>query len=169
MKNFLKDKLFYLSAPIEFGTDNWRYNFKETIIKKFNLKIYDPFLDPKQQWVEKINSARKDKNYDEMSLIARNFYLKDCLMVDKSDGLIAYIPYKVATHGVPCEISQSLKSNKPTYVVCPQGKELIPIWYYGMLPHKNMFGNFDELISYFEKINNGEIHDECLLSIYDKI
>lgn len=167
MSNFLRDKLFYLSSPIEFGIEGWRQEFKDKLIKKFNLNIYDPFLDPKQQWTKQIQEARNQKNYDEIAKIARHFYLKDCLMVDKSDGLIAYLPYKVATHGVPCEITQSIKSNKPTFLICPQGKELIPVWYYGMIDHKNMFGNLEDFCEYLEKINFGLIKkDDSLLSIY---
>ena len=64
MNKLLSKKTFYLSAPIEFGTDNWRYEFKDSIIKKFDLNIYDPFLDPKQQWKDQIAEARKEKDYD---------------------------------------------------------------------------------------------------------
>lgn len=170
MNKLLSKKTFYLSSPIEFGTDNWRYEFKDNIIKKFDLNIYDPFLDPKQQWKEQITEARKEKDYDRIESIARKFYLKDCLMVDKSDGLIAYLPYGVATHGVPCEILQSIKANKPTFLICPEGKELVPVWYYGMLSHKNMFGSFNDLYKHLDKINKGLIkNDDSLLYIYNKI
>lgn len=170
MKNFLKDKLFYLSSPIEFGVDNWRYEFKENLINKFKINIYDPFLDPKQQWTKQISKARKEKNFDKIASIARNFVLKDYLMVDKADGLIAYLPYKVPTIGVHYEISRSLNSNKPTFLICPEGKELLPVWYYGIINHKNMFGNFNDFYDYLEKINNGLIkNDDSLLAIYDKI
>ncbi len=170
MKNFLKNKLFYLSSPIEFGVDNWRYEFKEFLINKFKIQIYDPFLDPKQQWAKQILKARKEKNYDKIAGIAKNFVLKDYLMVDKSDGIIAYLPYKVPTIGVHYEISRSLNSNKPTFLICPEGKELLPVWYYGIINHKNMFGNFKDFYEYLEKINNGLIkNDDSLLALYDKI
>lgn len=170
MKNFLKDKLFYLSSPIEFGVDNWRYEFKEHLINKFKINIYDPFLDPKQQWTKQILKARKEKNFDKIAGIARNFVLKDYLMVDKADGLIAYLPYRVPTIGVHYEISRSLNSNKPTFLICPEGKELLPVWYYGIISHKNMFGNFNDFYDYLEKINNGLIkNDDSLLAIYNKI
>lgn len=170
MKNFLKDKLFYLSSPIEFGVDNWRYEFKNILINKFKINIYDPFLDPKQQWTKQILKARKEKNYDKIALIAKNFVLKDYLMVDKADGLIAYLPYRVPTIGVHYEISRSLNSSKPTFLICPEGKELLPVWYYGIINHKNMFGNFYDFYDYLEKINNGNIkNDDSLLAIYNKI
>lgn len=170
MKHFLKDKLFYLSSPIEFGVDNWRYEFKNNLINKFKINIYDPFLDPKQQWTKQILKARKEKNYDKISSIAKNFVLKDYLMVDKADGLIAYLPYRVPTIGVHYEISRSLNSNKPTFLICPEGKELLPVWYYGIINHKNMFGNFSDFYEYLEKINNGQIkNDDSLLAIYNKI
>lgn len=170
MKHFLKDKLFYLSSPIEFGVDNWRYEFKNNLINKFKINIYDPFLDPKQQWTKQILKARKEKNYDKISSIAKNFVLKDYLMVDKADGLIAYLPYRVPTIGVHYEISRSLNSNKPTFLICPEGKELLPVWYYGIINHKNMFGNFSDFYEYLEKVNNGQIkNDDSLLAIYNKI
>lgn len=170
MKHFLKDKLFYLSSPIEFGVDNWRYEFKNNLINKFKINIYDPFLDPKQQWTKQILKARKEKNYDKISSIAKNFVLKDYLMVDKADGLIAYLPYRVPTIGVHYEISRSLNSNKPTFLICPEGKELLPVWYYGIINHKNMFGNFSDFYEYLDKINNGQIkNDDSLLAIYNKI
>lgn len=170
MKNFLKDRLFYLSSPIEFGIDNWRYEFKDYLKNKFKINIYDPFLDPKQQWTSKILKARKEKDYEKIAEIAKSFVLKDYLMVDKSDGLIAYLPYKIPTIGVHYEISKSLNSSKPTFLICPEGKELLPVWYYGIINHQKMFGSFNDLYKHLDKINKGLIkNDDSLLSIYNKI
>lgn len=154
--NYLSEKRFYLSGAIEHGTSlNWRIEPKKTLTTKFGLHIYDPFEDPKQQWTDPLMKAKSIKDFDTMARIAKCFVRKDLCMVDRADGLIAYLPYKVPTTGTIHEIINSNNAKKPTLLVCPDGRENIPLWFYGFIPKEVMFGSWDELYVYLDEVNNG--------------
>jgi nucleoside 2-deoxyribosyltransferase len=69
--------------------------------------------------------ARDNKDYDTMAKIAKGFLRKDLSLVDRTDFLIANLPYKVPTTGTTHEIINSVNAKKPTMLVCEQGKSLI--------------------------------------------
>jgi nucleoside 2-deoxyribosyltransferase len=154
--NYLSEKNFYLSGPIEFGEEgNWRIPVIDYLVNKFNIKVFDPFSDPKQQWVEKINYYKKEKNFDKLTDMAKQFVRKDLGMVDRCDALIAYVPYKIPTVGTHHEIINANNMKKPVMLVCPQGKENVPVWYFGCLNHNLFFSNWNELYDYLEEANKG--------------
>ena len=156
--NYLSKKIFYLSGPIEFDENyNWRNEVIEKLKNKFDINIFDPFSDPKQQWVEKIKDYKKIKDFDKLTEIAKGFVRKDLSMVDRCDALIAYLPYKIPTVGTHHEIINANNMKKPVMLVCPQGKENIPIWYYGFLKHETFFNSWDELYCYLEKVDNRDL------------
>lgn len=159
----LKNKHFYLSGPIEFGQNsciNWRDYPKLSLEKRFGIHVFDPFADPKQQWKEKIIEAKTNKDYDCIVKIAKSFVQKDLTMVQRCDALIAYLPYKVPTIGTHHEIIQNIQLDKPTLLVCEEGVENLPVWYFGLIPLNYMFGSWDSLFYYLGEINSGEKHLE---------
>lgn len=159
----LKNKRCYLSGPIENDEtpqDNWRTEPKKVLVEEFEIDLFDPFDDPKQQWVNPLIEARSKKDYNMMSEIANKFVRKDLCMVDRSDFIIAQLPYKLATTGTHHEIINSVNAKKPTILVCPQGKEFVPLWYYGFIPHEMMFGSWNELYAYLRQVNEGLHKDE---------
>lgn len=167
---FLTNKKFYLSGPIEFGSENWREPIIEKLKNDFSIDVYDPFSDPKQQWVDKIIEAKAKHDYQAIQDIAKKFVRKDLGMVDRSDGLIAYLPYKVPTTGTHHEIINSINSKKPTLLVCPQGKENVPVWYYGISKIQHMFGSWDELFVFLKEVNEGHHQDDDKWSfVYDLV
>ena len=167
---FLTNKKFYLSGPIEFGSENWRDSVIKKLQLNFNIDVYDPFSDPKQQWIEKITEAKIKKDYDAIQEISKKFVRKDLGMVDRSDGLIAYLPYKVPTTGTHHEIINSINSKKPTLLVCPQGKENIPVWYYGILKTQHMFGCWEDLFLFLNEVNDGlHQNDDKWSFVYDLV
>lgn len=167
---FLTSKKFYLSGPIEFGNENWRDPIIDRLKKDFSIDVYDPFSDPKQQWIDKISEAKKNHDYQAIQEIAKKFVRKDLGMVDRSDGLIAYLPYKIPTTGTHHEIINSINSKKPTLLVCPQGKENIPVWYYGISKIQHMFGSWDELFCFLKEVNEGQHQNDDKWSfVYDLV
>lgn len=160
--NYLKDKRAYLSGAIEFGeqSHNWRIKPIETMTNRFKINVFDPFSDPSQQCSEILEEARSKKDYIKISEIAKKFVRKDLCMVDRSDFLIAYVPYKVPTAGTIHEIVNSNNAKKPTLVVCPEGKEKAPAWLWGVLPTDYFFDSWDDLFNYLESVNEGNYkHD----------
>jgi nucleoside 2-deoxyribosyltransferase len=155
--NHLNGKRAYLSGAIEFGekSHNWRIDPINVMSTRFGINVFDPFSDPKQQWVDQLDIARSNKDYLKIRKIARNFVRKDLCMVDRSDFLVAYMPYKVPTTGTIHEIVVSNEAKKPTLIVCPQGKENAPIWLWGILPENYFFGCWDDLFNYLEEVTQG--------------
>lgn len=76
-------------------------------------------------------------------------------MVDRSDFLVAYVPYKVPTTGTIHEIVNSNNAKKPTLIICPEGKEFAPAWLWGILPPSYFFGSWIELFNYLTEVDNG--------------
>lgn len=160
--NYLKDKRVYLSGPIECALENdlnWRTEPKRILTQELGVNLFDPFDDLKQQWVPILRDAREAKDYDTMSRIASDFVRKDLCMVDRSDFIIAYLPYKIPTTGTHHEIINSNAAKKPTLLICPDGKNKNPLWYFGFIKHKFMFGNWNDLFNYLREVDQG-LHKE---------
>lgn len=157
----LAGKRLYLSGPIENdATDhNWRTEPKKVLIDEFKIDLFDPFDDPKQIWVKPLVEARQSRDYETMARIAKMFVRKDLAMVDRADFVIGYLPHKVPTTGSHHELINSSNAKKPTLLICPQGKHLIPAWYYGFIPHEVMFSCWDDLYNYLREVNDGKHKD----------
>jgi nucleoside 2-deoxyribosyltransferase len=155
MINPLKSARCYLSGPIENDESknhNWRVEPTKVMIERFGVDVFDPFNDPKQQWTVELYKARDACDYEEMTRIAHDFVSKDLIMVEKADFLVAYLPKGVSTCGTHHEIIFSSNNKKPTLLVCPQGKQHVPLWYYGFIPHTCMFGSWDGLYNYLQEV-----------------
>lgn len=162
MVKYLARTRCYLSGPIEATNPdepNWRNEPKQVLWKEFGINIFDPFDDPKQQWVPILKEARDKCDYETMRNIAKNFVRKDLSLVDRSDYLIAYLPYKVPTTGSVHEIINSNNAKKPTLIVSDGHKKNVPLWLYGFIPHNVMFGCWDDLYDYLHEVNDGKHKD----------
>lgn len=158
---YLEGKRLYLSGPIEHGTNhNWRDAPKKALTERFKFNLFDPFADPKQQWVSSINEAKANKDYNKIVKIARSFVKKDLALVDRSDVLVAYFPYKQATYGTCHELINSINAKKPTLLVTDKEDiSFLPLWFFGFIPLEFMFAGWDSLYEYFDKVNRGECRD----------
>ncbi len=155
MGEYLAGKRAYLSGAIEFDSDSsWRIEPSRILVEEFKVDLFDPFNDPKQQWVPALKLARQQKDYDKMATIADNFVRKDLTVVDHSDFLVAHLPRGVPTTGTVHEIIVKANSKKPVLIVCPQGKEWVPFWYWGFVPHSQMFGRWEDLYQYLREVND---------------
>lgn len=157
--HYLKNVRVYLSGPIESDKSktNWRTTPIKKLTKKFQLNLFDPFQDPKQQWAPQLKKAKENKNYKKVQKIARSFVKKDLAMVDRSDFLIAYIPFGICTTGTVHEIINSVNSKKPTLLVTNKNDiSYIPSWYFGFIKTKFMFAGWDALYKYLKEVDEGK-------------
>jgi hypothetical protein len=172
MKNPLKGKKLYLSGPIEHDDMgfNWRTEPKKTLSERFEMDVFDPFEDPKQVKAEGLKKAQEKADFDEMERIAKQFVRKDLKKVDKSDLVIAYLPYRVCTTGTKDEINLNWRNHNPTLLVCPEGKQYVPLWYYGIIPHKYFFGSWEDCYDFLQSVIEGSQKDDFLWAwMYDLI
>jgi len=151
----------YLSGPIEHGEEdlNWREEPIKVLTDEFKVKVFDPFSDPKQKWTSVIEEARDNKDYDTMQRIAKKFIRKDLTKIQKSDFVVAYVPYRIPTVGTVHEIIKSNEFKYPTLLVCSKGKAYTSLWYWGFIRPEFIFGSWDELYSYLREVNNGKHKD----------
>lgn len=162
MNNVLAGRKCYFGAPIQFvdSDSNWREPIKTVLRDRFEIDVFDPSKDPKQQWVPELNKAIETKNYLQMQKIARQFVKADLQRVDRADFVIASLPYKIPTVGTIEEIITSNKAKKPTLIVCPQGKEKISAWLFGTIKLQYLFGAWDDLYEYLEDVRNHKHTDD---------
>lgn len=155
---YLKGTKSYLSGPLEFDSGhNWRIEPIRVLAQEFEIDLFDPFSDPKQQWVPILNEARKNKDIETIRKTAKSFVRKDLKKVDQSDFLIAYVPYKVPTVGTVHEIINSNNEKKPTLLVTDQSDiSYIPLWYFGYIKPEFMFAGWEALFSYLREVNEGK-------------
>ena len=50
----------------------------------------------------------------------------------------------------------AVAQKKPLLIMCQQGKQNVPNWLFGVVPHEHMFGSWSELIEYIHHINEDE-------------
>lgn len=153
----LTDKRVYLSAPIEneSGSPHWRKDVAKVLTEEFGLTVFDPHADPKQQWAPVLYEARKNKDFDTITKHASDFVSKDLSLVDRSDFLITYLPYKVSTVGTHHETIYADERKKVTIIMCPEGLEFIPFWYFGIVNKKYMFDKWNDVYNYLREVNAG--------------
>lgn len=158
----LKGKRAYLSSAIQHAQNhNWRDAAIKVLREEFEIDLFDPFNDPKQQWLPLLEEAVKNKDYETMTKISKDFVSKDLTMVSRSDMLIAYLPYKSITCGLHHEVIWSHMDKKPTIIVCEDGIEKIPLWYWGILKWQDaMFSSWEDLYKFLREVNEGKHNDK---------
>lgn len=161
----------YLAGPIECAdpTIDWRSEPKRVLIHDFGINLFDPYTDPKQQWFSKLSKAKEAEEYDAVTMISKKFVRKDLSIVDRADLVIAYLRRNIPTTGTVHEIINSNNAKKPTLLVCPDGKKYIPSWYFGFIPHKNMFNSWNDLYDYLKDVDCGKYMDDDKWSYVYKI
>lgn len=154
----LKGRRAYLSGPIQYGIDaDWRAGPSKVLVEDFGIELFDPFADPKQQWVSVLKQAQQNRDYEEIVRIAKSFVRKDLCLVDRSDFVIAYLPHRVQTTGTHHEIINSNNAKKPTLLVTNGNDVLnIPYWYFGFIPVEFMFPSWEKLYAYLDEVNQGK-------------
>ena len=45
---------------------------------------------------------------------------------------------------------------KPVLIKCEQGKDNLPNWLFGVIPHELIFSNWADLLSYLRKVDSDE-------------
>ncbi len=160
---YLRGCKVYLGGPIEHAEDkeDWRPPVRDVLRKEFQIELFDPTEDVKQEWLPNLLDAREACDFDTMSKIAKRFVHKDLSVVDECRFIISNVPRGVPTTGTTHEIINSWDLKKPTLLVCPEGKQYVPAWYYGFIPHSPwMHGSWDSLYDYLREVDAGKHKEE---------
>lgn len=167
MTNLLKNTRSYLIGHMEFSNgEGWRNKVKNDL-KDRNIKFYDPYHKPFIDNIPEDNSSREEMfnwretgQYDLVSARMKPVRGYDLRCCDLCDWFIAHIKPNIASWGSMEEITTINRSKKPIFLVIddPKGKKATPLWFFGVIPHKYIYNNIDEVISTIKSIDDGIIH-----------
>lgn len=154
----LKGSRVYLCGAMSLCEDNgvqWREALRP-FLKGLGIKIFDPTNKPIDIGVEDPDlqkRLREEHNWTGLSKMMKEIRCVDLRMVDVTDFVIANIDLNHYTCGTWEEIFLANRERKPILVHCEQGKENIPGWLFGTIPHELFFSTWEELKTYLLEIN----------------
>ncbi len=140
----------------------WRETITPTL-EGMGITVFNPYIKPFIDDCDEDETVRADlklkmgrEEYDAVAArmkTVRNFDLRLC---DLSDFIIAHINPAVASWGSAEEIVTSVRAKKPVFLSIEGGKKACPLWILGMLPHKYIYNNLDEIAAVLKRIDSGE-------------
>jgi nucleoside 2-deoxyribosyltransferase len=151
-------KICYLAGPIDRCPDlgmTWRKKISK-FLEKVNIKVNDPLLKSTQKGKEDLESRKKRllckerKDYNSLKKIMEEIRKEDLKLVKNSNMLIANIDLDIYSCGTLEEIFLAKKLNKKIFIHVKQGKINTPDWLFGVIDHKFIFSNWNELLEFIE-------------------
>ena len=162
-KNILNKTACYLVGHMQYADGrDWR-EFVEKKLLPVGIKIFNPYKKPFIKDVSEDEKAREETNsdmklglYNKVSNRMKKIRSYDLNLVDRSDFIIAHIIPNVASWGSAEEIVTAVKMKKPVFLSVEGGKKETPLWIMGMLPHRYIYNNIEEVIEMLNKIDSGK-------------
>jgi hypothetical protein len=141
---------------------DWRAEVTESL-KPLSITCFNPYEKPFIKDVEEDEASRqemetwmKTKQYDRATERLKTIRSYDLNLVDRSDFIVAHLVPEVASWGSAEEIVTAVRMKKPIFISMEGGKSKTPLWMLGMLPHKYIYNNVDEIIDMLRAIDRGE-------------
>ncbi len=164
--NILKRTRCYLIGHMQYvNGEGWRTKLK-TDLSDRNITFFDPYHKPFVNDIPEDVGSReemlkwmKTHQYD---LVAERMWAVrayDLRLVDISDFFVANIVPDKASWGSAEEIVTAIRGKKPVFLSIdhPDGKAACPLWIMGMIPHKYIYNNVDEIVTTLKAIDDGII------------
>ena len=155
-KTYLVGHMQYLS-----GRD-WREEVTEKLAP-LEITCFNPYKKPFIKDVEEDEASRqemetwmKTKQYDRVTERLKTVRAYDLNLVDRSDFIIAHLVPDVASWGSAEEIVTAVRMKKPIFISMEGGKAKTPLWMLGMLPHKYIYNNVEEIVDMLYAIDGGK-------------
>ena len=160
--NILKKTKTYLIGAMEYADGTkWREDMT-VFLHDINVTVFDPYKKPfinapkeDSETHRKLYALMQAEEYDEVAAHFKQVRAFDLSMVDRSDFIICYINPKVPTFGTVEELATAVRMRRPTFIIVEGGKKNTPLWIMGMIPHKFIYNNFDEVKNMLTNINTG--------------
>lgn len=160
--NVLNKTKTYLVGSIQYEDGRgWREDMTRFLQEK-NITVFDPYKKPftnapeeDEQTHARMQALMEAGEYDEVSAHFKQVRALDLSMVDRSDFIICYLNPKVFTAGSMEELVTATRMKRPIFLVIEGGKKKTPLWILGMIPHKFIYNNFDELKQMITHIDTG--------------
>ena len=155
----------YFAHPIENHKSDDYIGEQKNTLKTFLKSRGSVFIDPKNISFHGISELLdkdeiiQEHGYEELRRQMKAIVRKDLRSVDVSDFVVGYLPKDIKTTGTIHEIIQSDNQKKPTLLVCPDGIDNLPAWFFGIIPIEYMFNSIENLIDYLNEIDKADIEE----------
>ena len=83
----------------------------------------------------------------------------DLRMVDIAHFLVMDLDVDVHMCGSYHEAFMAVFQKKPVLIKCEQGKNSLPNWLFGVIPHELIFSTWADLLAYLREIDSSETVD----------
>ena len=161
-KNILYRTRTYLVGHMQYvsGRD-WRQYVADEL-DPLNIICFDPYKKPFVKDVKEDEARRKEMlddlrrgYYNKLTTRMRQVRSYDLNLVDRSDFIIAHLNPEVASWGSAEEIVTAVRMKKPVFISIEGGKQHTPLWLFGMIPHKYIYDNIQDVVKMIKRINRG--------------
>jgi len=136
----------YLSSPYEHDRADtyWKESIARFMFTKDGRVItIDPCPDNCDD-VDFINEMKANENWLGVYSFCANIVENDLAMLNRCEGMIAYLPCEARTFGTTHEMIYALQNNIPIVMVMPEGVDKVPHWLWGILGPNRIFDNLEE-------------------------
>ena len=162
--NRLKGMTAYLCGAmdrVEDGGVKWR-QYITPKLQEIGVGVLDPCDKPSDYGTEDqdtrglINRLKQSNRYDEVSEVMKPICAIDLRMVDIAHFIVMSLDVDSHLCGSYHEASVAIAQKKPVVIMCKQGKDSLPNWMFGVVPHEMVFSNWSETLEYLHHINEDE-------------
>lgn len=162
--NRLLNQRVYLAGAMDRVPDRgngWRDNITP-FLESLGVIVFNPIKKPtnigkEDEQIQVFKKSYKDsQNYDDLSKLMKTIRSVDLRLVDISDFLIVNLDLETHPCGTYEELFWCNRSKKPILIHIEQGKENVPDWLFGTIPHNCFFSNWEELKKYILCIDKDE-------------
>lgn len=160
--NRLKNQRVYLAGAMDRVADRgagWR-SMITPFLRNLGVTVFNPLNKPSAIGTEDEETHRKkvllkqSGDYVGLSEIMKVVRAIDLRLVDISDFLVVNLDLNTHPCGTLEEIFLANRSKKPVIIRMEQGKEHVPDWLFGTLPHSMFFSTWEEVKEYLNYIDN---------------
>lgn len=161
--NRLNKTLCYLCGPMDRVADGgvgWR-KMITPLMKDLGVGVLDPSNKPTDfarengSFRDTINRLKSEHQFDEVKDRMRDIAAIDLRMVDIAHFVIMYMNIDIHMCGSYHEAFTAVQQKKPVLIVCEQGKENVPNWMFGTIPHQHMFSDWPSMLGYLSDVDSG--------------
>jgi len=164
--NKLRGQTVYLAGFIDDDPHlarGWREDIT-VFLQNLGIGVYNPCDKPivntsvheDMDFVNRINSLKKDGKFDETTEIMKEIVRQDLKMVDLSNFVILNIDRTCHMCGSYTEFTYACMMRKPVLVFCKQGIPAISNWMWGLGDYHYFFDDWDKLKQTIIEIDSGE-------------
>ena len=162
--NRLKSTTCYLCGAMDRVSDGgvgWRRAITPKL-KKLGVGVLDPCDKPSDYGTEDtttrefIDNCKRNGRFDDAARVMKPICAIDLRMVDVAHFIVMSLDVDSHLCGSYHEAFLAVQQKKPVLVMCKQGKENIPNWMFGVIPHEMMFSNWSELLEYLNHVNEDD-------------